>query len=129
MPPSVVETAVYTQDDGVVDWRYCRTDHPEANFAVTGTHIGLAFNPSVYAIIANRLAQARSERNKRRVRGGCVFDGAPVQPSETQQLMFKKWAASNIAWLTTARVSRACARACMASARSIPALRSVFSKK
>ncbi len=64
MPPSVVETAVYTQDDGVVDWRYCRTDHPEANFSVSGTHIGLAFNPSVYTIVADRLAQARSERNK-----------------------------------------------------------------
>jgi pimeloyl-ACP methyl ester carboxylesterase len=129
MPASVVETAVYTQDDGVVDWRYCRTDHPEANFSVAGTHIGLAFNPSVYAIIADRLAQARSGRNKRRVRGGHVFDGPPVQPPETQQLMFKKWAASSIAWLTTARVSRACARACVASARSIPALRSVFSRK
>jgi len=65
MPPSVVETAVYTQDDGVVDWRYCRTDHPEANFSVSGTHIGLAFNPSVYTIVANRLVQAHSERNNR----------------------------------------------------------------
>ena len=65
MPQSVVETAVYTQDDGVVDWRYCRTDHPVANFSVSGTHIGLAFNPSVYAIVADRLAQAHSERNKR----------------------------------------------------------------
>jgi len=70
MPASVVETAVYTQDDGVVDWRYCRTDRPEANFAVAGTHIGLAFNPSVYTIIADRLAQACSECNKRRPRVG-----------------------------------------------------------
>jgi pimeloyl-ACP methyl ester carboxylesterase len=74
MPASVLETAVYTQDDGVVDWRYCRTNHPESDFSVSGTHIGLAFNPSVYSIIAHRLAQARSERsnrrNKRRVRGG-----------------------------------------------------------
>jgi triacylglycerol lipase len=57
LPLSVVETAVYTPDDGVVDWRYCRTDNPQANFPVSGTHIGLAFNPSVYAIIADRLAQ------------------------------------------------------------------------
>jgi pimeloyl-ACP methyl ester carboxylesterase len=70
MPASVVETAVYTEDDGVVDWRYCRTDHPEADFSVSGTHIGLAFNPSVYAIIADRLAQARSEWNKRKLRVG-----------------------------------------------------------
>jgi len=31
------------------------------DFEVPGTHIGLAFNASVYAIIANRLAQLHSE--------------------------------------------------------------------
>jgi pimeloyl-ACP methyl ester carboxylesterase len=66
MPASVLETAVYTQEDGVVDWRYCRTDHPEDDFSVSGTHIGLAYNASVYTIIAQRLAQARSERSKQR---------------------------------------------------------------
>jgi hypothetical protein len=70
MPASVVETAVYTEDDGVVDWRYCRTGHSEADFSVSGTHIGLAFNPSVYTIVADRLAQARSERSKRTLRVG-----------------------------------------------------------
>ena len=69
VPPSVVETAVYTRDDGVVDWRYCRTDNPEADLEVSGTHIGLAFNPSVYTIIANRLSQTHCEQNKRRPRG------------------------------------------------------------
>jgi pimeloyl-ACP methyl ester carboxylesterase len=64
MPPSVYETAVYTPDDGVVDWRYCRTDNPENDFQVSGTHIGLAFNPSVYSIIANRLAQTHCAQNK-----------------------------------------------------------------
>jgi hypothetical protein len=76
MPASVLETAVYTQEDGVVDWHYCRTDHPEADFSVSGTHIGLVFNPSVYTIIAQRLFQARSERRnqrkKRRVRVGGI---------------------------------------------------------
>jgi pimeloyl-ACP methyl ester carboxylesterase len=66
MPTSVVETAVYTEGDGVVDWHYCRTDCPEADFSVSGTHIGLAFNPSVYTIIADRLALARSERSRRK---------------------------------------------------------------
>lgn len=69
MPASVSETAVYTEGDGVVDWRYCRTDHPGNDFAVSGTHIGLAFNPSVYSIIAERLAQSGSERTKRKTRG------------------------------------------------------------
>jgi len=72
VPPSVLETAVYTPDDGVVDWRYCRTDNPEADFPVAGTHIGLAFNSSVYTIIANRLAQTRYAQNKRRPSGGRV---------------------------------------------------------
>jgi hypothetical protein len=58
IPDSVVETAIYTQDDGVVDWRYCLSQNSESNFEVPGTHIGLAFNASVYSIIANRLHQA-----------------------------------------------------------------------
>jgi pimeloyl-ACP methyl ester carboxylesterase len=69
VPSSVIETAIYTRDDGVVDWRYCITDDPKADFAVSGTHIGLAFNSSVYTIIASRLAQTHSARNVGRPRG------------------------------------------------------------
>lgn len=58
VPPSVLETAIYTQDDGVVDWRYCLSNDKQANFEVPGTHIGLAFNSSVYGIVANRLHEA-----------------------------------------------------------------------
>jgi len=60
IPDSMVETAIYTRQDGIVDWRYCRTKNPEVDFEVPGTHIGMAFNPSAYAIIAERLAKARS---------------------------------------------------------------------
>ncbi len=56
MPNSVAQTAIFTQDDGIVDWRYCRTGRCGCDFQVPGTHIGLAFNPSVYTIIAERLA-------------------------------------------------------------------------
>ena len=63
MPSSVIETAVYSKGDGVVDWRYCKTDRPEADFPVSGTHLGLVFNPSAYSIIAERLAQATSPGN------------------------------------------------------------------
>lgn len=49
MSASVLETAVYTEGDGVVDWHYCRTDHAESDFSVSDTHIGLAFNPSIYS--------------------------------------------------------------------------------
>jgi pimeloyl-ACP methyl ester carboxylesterase len=66
MPASVLETAVYTESDGVVDWRYCKTDRPGSDFPVSGTHIGLAFNPAVYSIIATRLALLNSERKRRK---------------------------------------------------------------
>ncbi len=59
MPESVMETAIYTRADGIVDWRYCRTGDSETDFEVPGTHIGLAFNSSAYAIMARRLAMAR----------------------------------------------------------------------
>jgi triacylglycerol lipase len=58
IPDSVQETAIYTKDDGVVDWRYCLTGNADVDREVPGTHIGLAFNASVYAILGSRLAQA-----------------------------------------------------------------------
>jgi pimeloyl-ACP methyl ester carboxylesterase len=60
-PASIVQTAIYTKDDGIVNWRYCRTGDPDIDFEVPGTHIGLVFNPSVYTIIAERLAEATSQ--------------------------------------------------------------------
>ncbi len=65
MPDTVAETAIYSEGDGVVDWRYCKTDRPEADVSVSGTHIGLVYNASVYAIIAERLARASSEGKNR----------------------------------------------------------------
>jgi len=53
-----MQTALYTMDDGVVDYRCCRTGDPERDFRVPGTHIGLAFNSSAYTVIAQRLAIA-----------------------------------------------------------------------
>jgi len=55
----VMQTAIYTRDDGIVDWRYCRTGDANSDFEVTGTHIGLVFNPAVYSIVATRLAEAQ----------------------------------------------------------------------
>jgi len=60
VPESVLETAIYTRTDGIVDWHYCVTGNPAADFEVSGTHIGLSFNASVYTVIANRLAEARA---------------------------------------------------------------------
>jgi len=60
VPQSMVETAIYTRHDGVVDWRYCRTMKPDVDVEVPGTHIGMAFNPAAYTVVAERLAKARS---------------------------------------------------------------------
>jgi len=59
-PASIAQTAIYTKDDGIVDWRYCRTGDPDIDVEVPGTHVGLVFNPSVYTIIAERLAEVES---------------------------------------------------------------------
>ena len=60
MATPVMETAIFTRDDGFVDWRYCKTGDPDNDFEVAGTHIGLIFNPAVYTIVASRLAQAQT---------------------------------------------------------------------
>ena len=58
VPRPVLETAIYTKTDGVVDWQRCLTGDPSADIEVKGTHAGLAFNPTVYTHIAQRLALA-----------------------------------------------------------------------
>jgi triacylglycerol lipase len=66
LPSPVLMTAIYTRTDGIVDWRYCVTGDPELDFEAPGTHVGLAFNPSVYNIISDRLALAvRRERERK----------------------------------------------------------------
>ena len=60
VPASMVETAIYTRHDGIVDWRYCMTENPNVDVEVPGTHIGMAFNPAAYSVVAERLAAARS---------------------------------------------------------------------
>lgn len=59
LPKSIHQTALYTRDDGVVDWKCCVTGDPAVDIEVPGTHIGLAFNASVYGIIGSRLAEAQ----------------------------------------------------------------------
>jgi pimeloyl-ACP methyl ester carboxylesterase len=62
VPASTIETAIYTRHDGVVDWRYCMTMDPEVDVEVPGTHIGMAFNPAAYAVVAERLFAAHSRK-------------------------------------------------------------------
>jgi pimeloyl-ACP methyl ester carboxylesterase len=71
MPAPVLETAIFTESDGVVDWHYCKTDCAKADFSVSGTHVGLAFNAAAYSVIAERLAQAVAKCAKRTQPGKC----------------------------------------------------------
>lgn len=60
VPSAMLETAIYTRQDGIVDWRYCMTMNPEKDVEVPGTHIGMVFNPAAYGVVAERLAKARA---------------------------------------------------------------------
>lgn len=55
-PKSVKQTAIYTKSDGILDYRVCQTGDPEVDVEVSSTHIGMAFSPLVYRIVAHRLA-------------------------------------------------------------------------
>ena len=65
---AVRQTAIYTRADGIVDWHYCVTDYPKIDCEVSGTHLGLAFNPVVYHLIATRLADAAAHPKKGRTK-------------------------------------------------------------
>ncbi|MFL6215781.1 MAG: esterase/lipase family protein [Blastocatellia bacterium] len=60
-PHRIPHTAIYTKTDGVVDWRVCVNNDPATDVEVQSTHIGLAFSPWVYEVIANRLSQSGSD--------------------------------------------------------------------
>jgi len=64
LPKSVMQTAIYTKSDGIVDWHVCRTGNPDLDFEVSATHIGLAFNPIVFDVVAHRLAGKSPSESK-----------------------------------------------------------------
>ncbi|MCB1644045.1 MAG: alpha/beta fold hydrolase [Pseudomonadales bacterium] len=58
--PPVPLTAIYSKGDGIVHWQVCmeaEEDHQTQNIEVLGSHCGMAFNPLIYHIIADRLSQ------------------------------------------------------------------------
>jgi pimeloyl-ACP methyl ester carboxylesterase len=61
-PLRVPATSVYSRADGVVDWKSCRYElRPRReNVEVRGSHLGLASNPAVVWLLADRLARAES---------------------------------------------------------------------
>ena len=80
-PRTVAQTAVYSCEDGIVDWRYCRTGDPKVDIEVCGTHSGLVFNSTTYLRIAERLSAASTRRttNPRRGRASQHKARSPVR--------------------------------------------------
>lgn len=55
-------TAIYSQDDGIIDWRQCLQDEAPgaANVRVTGAHTTVGSNPEAHAAVARALAMRSS---------------------------------------------------------------------
>jgi pimeloyl-ACP methyl ester carboxylesterase len=60
-PPPVPLTAIYSEDDGIVDWRQClQDDAPQCeNIHVAGGHTTMGSNPLAQIVIAHALAKSR----------------------------------------------------------------------
>lgn len=58
-PPPVPSTAIFSKTDGIAHWRICiERDAPMTdNVEIIGSHCGMAFNPVVLCVVADRLAQ------------------------------------------------------------------------
>ncbi len=65
IPPPVPVTAIYTREDGIVPWEYCKEQNEERpdvqNVEVKGSHCGLGFNLAALNVIANRLGHTQED--------------------------------------------------------------------
>jgi len=87
--PPVPSTAIYSRADGVVHWQSClEYAGPQSeNVEVHGSHTGMAMNPLVFHVLADRLAQADGQWRPFQRQDGCralVYpQPAPMNTSET----------------------------------------------
>ncbi len=56
-PTHIPQTAVYTKDDGIVDWKTCVNEDAKTDVEVRGTHSGLVWNAQAYKVVAEHLAE------------------------------------------------------------------------
>ena len=61
LPSTMAQTAIFTKNDGIVDWKVCRTGKPNVDFEVPATHIGMVFNPVVYNLCLLYTSDAADE--------------------------------------------------------------------
>jgi len=72
-PLVVPATAIYSKSDGVVHWSSC-LDYAGAqteNIEIIGSHAGMAHNPVVFYVLADRLAQREGQWRPFDRKGGC----------------------------------------------------------
>jgi pimeloyl-ACP methyl ester carboxylesterase len=65
-PAPVPSTAIYSRTDGIANWKTCieeETPHTD-NVEVYASHSGMGFNPAVYYVIGDRLAQPAGQWRK-----------------------------------------------------------------
>lgn len=57
-PRLVRQTAMFSRNDGLVDWHHCITGQEDTDIEVQATHLGMLVDAGVYWQIAQRLARA-----------------------------------------------------------------------
>ncbi len=65
-PAPVASTAIYSRTDGIANWKTCieeETPHTD-NVEVYASHCGMGFNPAIYYVIGDRLAQPADKWRK-----------------------------------------------------------------
>ncbi len=73
--PMVPTTSIYSRTDGIVAWQSCRHSTPGAeveDIEISGSHIGMGWNPAVLRIVADRLAQRPGSWQPYRPHSGSV---------------------------------------------------------
>jgi hypothetical protein len=90
--PPVPSTAIYSRSDGVVHWTTCLEYEGERaeNVEIVGSHSGMAFNPMVVHVIADRLSQPEGGWQPF-VRRGCRTFFYP-EPVRTEDITYGRLA-------------------------------------
>jgi len=59
-PPGMPVTAIYSREDGIVDWRQCLQDEAPGciNIGVAGSHTTMGSNPEAQRVVAEALAKS-----------------------------------------------------------------------
>jgi pimeloyl-ACP methyl ester carboxylesterase len=65
-PAPVPSTAIYSRTDGIAHWKTCIEEETPLtdNVEVYASHCGMGFNPTIYYVIGDRLAQPAGKWRK-----------------------------------------------------------------